>query len=234
MGFLSWGERIKKGHVLCVAQHVLPAVWHWCSSSQSGCGYAEIGSVVFWCGSWPQKHLLLFGYQYGSCKEHQPLTCLQSKTPMLSQKSFDPPSVFAPDAFSPPHNYVPPWFAFLLGRNSRQLWELRLPWLSDQLPGMQHWKCTTSLVGTPPFPCPGQQQGQGHFKNLPWRVPCESYLFSSLRCGNKIHSSIYFSQWQSSGVFRNSLPMLQLTFSGCVPSSSDSPETVTHGLYWFS
>lgn len=27
---------------------------------------------------------------------------------------------------------------FLLGRNSRQLWELILPWLSDQLPGMQH------------------------------------------------------------------------------------------------
>lgn len=230
MGFLSWGESTKRGHVLCLAPRVLPAIWHWCSSAQSGCGYAEIGGVVFWCGSWSQKPLLLLGYQQWSCREPQTLPCLQKKTPRLSQKSFDPLFAFALDTVSPPRNYVPPWSAFLLGRNSQQLWKLRLPWPSDQLPGMQHWKYTTSLVGTPTCPCPGQQQGQGHFKNLPWRVPCESYLFSPLRCGNKIHSSIYFSQWQSPGVFRNSLPMLQLTFSGYVPSSSDSPETVTHGL----
>lgn len=229
MGFLRWGKRIKRAHVLCPAQHVLPA--------DTGAALPKVAVAMLKLGVW------YFGVALGhksicfflpiSCREHQPPTCQQRKAPILSQKSFAPHFVFALDAFSPPHNYVPPWLAFLLWRNSRQLWELRLPWLSDQLPGMQHWKCTTALVGAPAFPCPGQQQGQGHFKNLPWRVPySESYLFSPLRCGNKIHSSIYFSRWQSSGVFRNSLPMLQLTFSGYVPSSSDSPETVTHGLYW--
>lgn len=116
MSFLGWGESIKSIKVLCLAQHVLPAIWHWCSSSQSGCGYAEVGRVVFWCGSQSQKHLLLFGYHQGSCREHQPLPCLQRKTPMFSQKSFDPHFAFALDTFSPPHNYVPPWFAFFAGK----------------------------------------------------------------------------------------------------------------------
>lgn len=123
---------------------------------------------------------------------------------MSSHQTSDPPFVFALDIFSPVYNYVPPWFALLLGRNSQQLRRLRLPLFFDLLPGMPHRKCTASLVDA--FSCPGHQQDQGHFKNLPWRVRYESYLFSQLRCGNKIHRSIYFSQWQSSGLFRNSLP----------------------------